>query len=82
MNNEVAISIKDNGLGIDHDRLKQIGKEPIASKIGTGLGLYNVNRRLIMTFGENARLHINSEENNGTEITFNIPMGEKNEDKD
>ena len=33
----------------------------LESETGTGVGLFNVNRRLIMTFGEQAALKIKSE---------------------
>ena len=43
------------------------------SETGTGVGLFNVNRRLVMTFGEQAALKIESEIGIGTKISFRIP---------
>lgn len=67
------IQIKDNGVGMPKDRLEQVSKNPITSESGTGLALYNVNRRLIIMFGETAALQIKSEIDVGTEISFSLP---------
>ena len=45
----------------------------VSSKKGTGTALYNINERLIGLFGKETMLHIESELNEGTEITFVIP---------
>ncbi|MBM7569996.1 sensor histidine kinase [Aquibacillus albus] len=69
---KIKIIVADNGEGISRGRLRELGTEPMTSDTGTGLGLYNVNRRLRLIFGEDAKLHINSD-STGTEITFFIP---------
>ncbi|WP_209121374.1 sensor histidine kinase [Alkalihalobacillus sp. BA299] len=69
---KVTITIKDNGIGIPKDRLLEIGQEKVASETGTGIGLYNVNRRLQMMYGEEAILKIESEFNQGSRISFTI----------
>ena len=50
-----------------------LGSTQIESETGTGVGLFNVNRRLMMTFGDQAALSIKSELNEGTAISFRIP---------
>ena len=72
----IEISVEDNGKGISSERILLLGTTEVESKTGTGMGLFNVNRRLIMTFGEQASLSIISETNNGTAITFRIPKKE------
>ncbi|MFS0636508.1 sensor histidine kinase [Mesobacillus foraminis] len=67
------VKVEDNGHGMDSLRASQIGKSPIPSDTGTGLALYNVNRRLTMMFGEDAELKIKSQQDSGTEIAFSIP---------
>lgn len=69
----VRIVIKDNGIGIDPEQLQKLGHEMIVSKSGTGIALYNVNKRLTMSMGQNSALHIKSEQEKGTEISFKIP---------
>lgn len=75
-NNSTEIKVEDNGQGISQKRAEQIGKALIHSEKGSGLAIYNVNRRLTMMFGENAALQIRSEPNQGTEIAFFIPYAE------
>ncbi|MBM7542038.1 LytS/YhcK type 5TM receptor domain-containing protein [Amphibacillus cookii] len=69
----VEIMIKDDGKGIARDQLTCIGNKIIDSKTGTGVGLYNINRRLELTFGHASALQIKSEENNGTTVSFSVP---------
>jgi len=70
----VMIKVKDNGKGMSQDRLEKVGKEYVESVKGTGIGLYNVNRRLEMMHGAESALQVESKEGVGTTITFKIPM--------
>lgn len=69
----IHFEVKDNGQGIEEERLEQLGKMVVSSKKGTGTALYNINERLIGLFGKETMLHIESELNKGAEITFVIP---------
>lgn len=51
---KTIVKVKDNGQGMSMERADQIGKETLTSKSGSGLALYNINRRLSMMFGEEA----------------------------
>ena len=75
----VHFEVKDNGQGIEEERLEQLGKMVVSSKKGTGTALYNINERLIGLFGKETMLHIESELNEGTEITFVIPKSREEE---
>ncbi len=66
------ISVEDNGEGMIQERAEQIDMPHSDSERGSGLALYNVNRRLTMMFGDNAGLRIMSEPNKGTKISFSI----------
>lgn len=70
---EIEIRVEDNGKGIAPERLAVLGTMQLDSETGTGVGLFNINRRLRMTFGEQAALSITSKENEGTVISFRIP---------
>lgn len=70
---EIEIKVEDNGKGIPPERLAVLGNMQLESESGTGVGLYNINRRLLMTFGDQATLKIASKENEGTVISFRIP---------
>ncbi|KAA0948865.1 sensor histidine kinase [Sporosarcina sp. ANT_H38] len=76
---EIEITVTDNGKGIAPERLAVLGVTQLESTTGTGLGLFNVNRRLMMTFGDQAALSIISEPNDGTVISFRIPKLEVDE---
>ncbi len=69
----VHFEVRDNGQGIEIERLEQLGKMVVSSKKGTGTALYNINERLVGLFGKDTMLHIESELNKGTEVTFIIP---------
>lgn len=73
----IEIKVEDNGVGISQDRLQDLGKKQMESPTGTGVALYNVNRRLQIMFGETAGLKIKSEPQKGTEISFLIPKMEE-----
>lgn len=72
-----TVLVADNGQGMNEERIDQLGKQIISSEKGSGIALYNVNRRLVMMFGEKASLQIESEPENGTRISFLIPNAEE-----
>ncbi|MBD1381351.1 sensor histidine kinase [Metabacillus arenae] len=69
----ITIKVQDNGKGIEKNKLEQLGNEIMPSKNGTGIGLYNVNRRLVMMFGKESALQFISSENKGTTVSFHLP---------
>lgn len=72
-NRGTFVSIADNGVGIDEEKLSLLKQKQIASDTGTGIGIYNVNRRLQMLVCEEAELDIKTKEGEGTIISFLIP---------
>jgi two-component system sensor histidine kinase YesM len=74
---EVEISIKDNGIGIDEERLQQIRKylnqESEESSFGDSMGLGNVNSRIKIIFGEEYGLFVTSGTGAGTTVKLVIP---------
>ncbi|ETT35364.1 integral membrane sensor signal transduction histidine kinase [Paenibacillus sp. FSL R5-192] len=81
--NLVRIKVRDDGPGMDELRLQSVIHTlhggPAVSKKGTGVGLINVHRRLMLYFGsqlgERCKLSITSKVGEGTVICFEIPMG-------
>jgi signal transduction histidine kinase len=82
---KVFVSVKDNGIGIPKDSLKQIwdrfyktdlsrGKD----KKGTGLGL-SIAREIIRSHNEN--INVISTEGVGTEFIFSLPVVEEDDDE-
>ncbi len=71
----LEISVIDNGLGMRRETLREL----IASlwtekKDGSHIGLYNTNKRLVLTYGEDYALRIWSKFNCGTVVRFRIPL--------
>ncbi len=71
----VRIEIKDNGAGIDVSRMADINRslDDMEEEEQYRIGLRNVHQRLIMIYGDEYGLRIESEPGEGTFITFNIP---------
>ncbi|MEX2415204.1 MAG: sensor histidine kinase [Paenibacillaceae bacterium] len=70
----VLITVADNGSGMERAVLENLLTAVSATTDeSTGVGLYNVNRRLVMTLGEDAGIRIHSELGKGTLISFMIP---------
>jgi len=91
----LQIEIRDNGLGMEEEVLKQLrrsltedyegheGGERIDEKQrkrSTGVGLRNVYHRLRIYYGEAFAMHIESQEFSGTSITLYIPLYEDHQE--
>ncbi|ABO51461.1 signal transduction histidine kinase, LytS [Desulforamulus reducens MI-1] len=71
---QVRISVTDNGVGIERDRVEELLKAEKRSD--GGIGLINVHSRLISIFGPQAGLSIHSEPGAGTRVEFSIPIAQ------
>ena len=69
---EIAVYVVDNGRGISKEELVSL-YEKINNKDSRNIGLTNINRRLILRYGESYALKIRSKEGYGTEVSFMIP---------
>ncbi|MRN52701.1 sensor histidine kinase [Paenibacillus monticola] len=73
--------ILDDGIGMTVERLDQVRSNLISTEdiplegLG-GYGLRNVNERLILHYGPESQLNIQSRVNQGTRISFSIPIRE------
>lgn len=73
----LIIEIEDDGIGISKERLWQVN-EGIQKKILTGkdiYGLYNVNERIRLNFGESYGIDIHSTYGEGTVVRILLPVG-------
>lgn len=68
----LVLSVADDGVGIPSDKLESVLQPGYGS--GNGVGLSNVNERLISLYGENHGLRISSQPNKGTTVTIRIPL--------
>lgn len=78
--NHAVFTITDNGAGIAPERLEQICKtlDIGEEQEGARIGLRNVHDRLKLSYGAEYGLSIESRLNEGTSITFRIPMEDIN----
>jgi two-component system sensor histidine kinase ChiS len=65
----IHISIADNGVGMDDNKLQSLLENQPDKK--RGIGLFNTDRRLKQIYG--IGLHIESAVNQGTTVSFKIP---------
>lgn len=70
----VKVAVRDNGAGFPKKLSEEVGQVPLAGGNGGGIGLYNVNQRLIGLLGESSRLHIRNLPSGGSEVWFRIPI--------
>lgn len=72
----IQMSVRDNGIGISHERLMAIQhnlKENTDPDPENGYGLYNVYRRLLLNYGSDVQFDIASIESQGTTISIIVP---------
>jgi two-component system LytT family sensor kinase len=69
---EVHVCIIDNGIGMDKERLRRVFQEGYATNMG--LGLTNVNDRLVSLYGDEYRLQVRTRPGRGTAIRVRIPL--------
>lgn len=79
----IEIAVEDNGIGFDEEEIEQFRRRQKSQKMYSGVGMYNVNQRLVSLLGEEAKLSIESKRESGSKISFTIPMtfsgGKENE---
>lgn len=81
VNGDVVISISDNGIGMTEERLKELQsllegtyENEICESQHDSYGLYNVNERIKLKFGENYGVSISSKVGEGTCVEVKIPF--------
>ncbi|RCW77542.1 sensor histidine kinase [Saliterribacillus persicus] len=73
-NNQLVISIKDNGSGLSQIEIDQLMNNKSKDKgTGIGIGLNYVKRMLHSYYGEEARIRLESERGEGTVVQLIIP---------
>lgn len=70
----IEVNVEDNGVGIDPKLLDKLGDNPQAGTEGNGIGVYNVNQRLVSLFGSESRLQIANLPSGGCHIRFRLPI--------
>lgn len=75
LDDSVEIAIADDGPGIAAATLTALREHRVEPR--GGVGLQNVQRRLVLTFGEEAALLFESEPERGTVVRVRVPMEER-----
>lgn len=70
----LLIKVEDNGRGMEKDDLELLRKNLQDSIESEHYGLYNINERLRLIFGDKYKIIINSEFQVGTEVLIQIPL--------
>ncbi len=73
----LQVSVRDNGMGMDEERLAQVRSaltedEPAAGQVG--YGLYSVDQRIKLHYNQAEGLVITSEQGRGTTVSFSVPL--------
>ncbi len=71
---DVFFEIEDNGSGMTEEKVEAIlNGETSANSKGTGVGLQNVRERIGLVFGKPYGVYMESEPDEGTKVTLQIP---------
>lgn len=71
----IYISVLDTGVGMDRETLLKLRQSLLATEeYSPHIGLLNSHRRLVLTYGPDAGIHIQSHKNRGTCIFFRLPL--------
>lgn len=79
---ELLITVRDNGDGMDEERLEQLRKNINKRKKddSVSIGLYNINQRIKARYGAAYGMQIKSERFKGTSVTLVLPAMRSNEE--
>ncbi|WP_176474205.1 sensor histidine kinase [Niallia circulans] len=66
------ITVEDNGPGMEEELLAKVRKQEVRTR-GTGIGLYNIDSRIKLLYGEEFGLIIKSKRGTGTQVHLIIP---------
>ncbi len=80
LNNKLRIIVFDDGMGIKSDQLHLIKDNLLNSIESDHYGLYNINERLKLYYGEDYHLQLDSVYKEYTKITISIPLDEEEHD--
>lgn len=74
----LIIDVDDNGCGMDEETLGRLRRDIEVRDMSRSksIGLYNINQRMKLHYGDAYRIHIYSEPGQGTRIRLILPMDE------
>ena len=69
----LALSVTDNGVGMDEEKIKEIGQS-FGKDENNHIGLSNIRQRLALTYGEQAAMVIRSKPRFWTQVRIELPV--------
>ena len=75
----LVISVRDNGMGMDAEQINESlqKNEMIQTEKGSSIGLYNINARVKILYGDQYGIHIESAPGEGTCVFIVLPAEKK-----
>ena len=71
---DVVIDVTDNGIGMSQETIGKLITEPLPFSFSGGYGIYNVQQRIQLYYGEEYGLTIKSQIGQGTSVRIRIPV--------
>lgn len=74
-NSDLCIDVIDNGYGMENETLEELRRviKVKDTSRSASIGLYNINQRLIMMYGEEYGLYVDSVPGQGTRVSLRLP---------
>lgn len=71
----LTVSVTDNGVGMDAESMNRRLNENLQEQVesGSSIGLFNINARMKMLYGEEFGIVVESDGENGTNVVLRIP---------
>ena len=72
----LVLTVKDNGIGMSRERLEYVRKmlmDQEKTPDDSGFGLYNIEQRIILNYGQAYGMEIDSTYGEGTVVSITIP---------
>ncbi|MFI3254819.1 MAG: ATP-binding protein [Eubacteriales bacterium] len=81
--NILLLTVSDNGCGMPEESVEKLmnGAYQGVNSRGSGVGFYNVNQRIQLTYGKEYGLSLWSEPDEGTVVTVRLPLERKEVEK-
>ena len=75
----VVISVRDNGMGMDAAKINENlqKNEMIQTEKGNSVGLYNINARIKILYGDQYGIHVESVQGEGSSVFIVLPAEKK-----
>lgn len=72
----ICLEVRDNGVGMEPERLAKLREELRDARLGHVIGLFNVQARIRLQYGEAYGLELQSEPGQGSTVRIKLPRSE------